>query len=274
MSLLNLAARVCFLFNQSNFDPMRTIQKVKENQSRDVVTDLDMNLHALSEKFVEEHLPNCNFFSEEGVTSNLNYKKLLDGDCLIVDPLDGSHNHSLGLPNYGYMAAYLSNGSIVGSVIVIPEHNKYIVFENNRILFSQPLNKSEIVDTGTVYYAYPPKQDSIAFETRNSLENLIDSNSSGMSRYGSACVGLYQLLCGKHKAFIGHEIRIWDAIGFFPILQLSNIQIKYYIKGICITLIASTSIDFLSKAEKILKTNQDIVLHDYFSNQSLIFESL
>jgi myo-inositol-1(or 4)-monophosphatase len=272
MSLLNLAARVCNAFITNGSQHMRTVQKVKDNHSRDVVTALDMKLHRISEQFVIERIPDCKLLSEEGTDVQAHLREWCQGEWLIVDPLDGSNNHAVGLPNYGYMAAHLQDGRINGSVIVLPEHNQYIVLQGEQILYAQPLPLNAANDHGTVYYAYPPKQDKQAREARGALLDLIDEKSAGMYRYGSACAGLYQLLCGRHMAFIGHGIRLWDAIAFLPVLTAKQIKVMYALKGNELTLLVSTRVDFLDSAAQILKTQQGIELHN-FSNDALKVEA-
>ena len=268
MNLLNLAARVCNAFSTGGSQYMRTVQKVKDNQSRDVVTALDMKLHHITEQFLIERLPGCQLLSEEGAETQAHLREWCQGEWLIVDPLDGSNNHAAGLPNYGYMAAYLQDGRIQGSVIVLPEHSQYIVLQGVQSLYAQPIPLNAAHDNGTVYYAYPPKQDKRAREARSTLLDLINAKSAGMYRYGSACAGLYQLLCGRHMAFIGHGIRLWDAIAFLPVLTAKQIQVMYAIKGNELTLLASTRIDFLDSAAQILEMEQGISLHN-FRNDAL-----
>lgn len=269
MRLLNLAARVCCAFDLNGPQQIRTVQKVKDNQSRDVVTELDMKIHAISEQFVAERLLGCGLLSEEGEHGDFDIQRLLREEWLIVDPLDGSNNHALGLPNYGFMAAYVQHGYITGAVIVLPEHNQYVVFESQRIIYSQPLQIGAENDNGTVYYAYPPRQDVVARQARGALQDLIDEKTAGMYRYGSACVGLYQLLCGKHKAFIGHDIRLWDAVAFLPLLALQQIEVRYSITGLSISLLASRDSDFTESAAKILQQQQGITLHKYLDHDVL-----
>jgi myo-inositol-1(or 4)-monophosphatase len=272
MNLLNLSARVCNVFSSSSSQQMRAVQKVKDNQSRDVVTALDVKLHHITEQFVIERLPGCQLLSEEGPQVRTHLPEWRQGEWLIVDPLDGSNNHAMGLPNYGYMAAYLQDGRIHGSVIVLPEHNQYIVIQGEQSLYAQTIPPNAANDNGTVYYAYPPIQDKRARETRSTLLELIDAESAGMYRYGSACAGLYQLLCGRHMAFIGHGIRLWDAIAFLPVLSAKQIQVMYAIKGSELTLLASTRADFLHNAGQILKTQQGLILHN-FRNDTLKFDA-
>jgi len=263
MKLLNLTARVCRTFSMSGSLQMRTVQKVKDGQIRDVVTALDIKLHDISEQFVAEQLPGCRLLSEEGGGKAFHSSELCKGDWLVVDPLDGSNNHTLGMPNYGYMAAYLRNGCIDGAVVVLPEHDQYIVLEDGQSLYAQPLPMTAATCHGTVYYAYPPKLDRSSRLARGALMDMIDVETAGIYRYGSACVGLYQLLCGKHMAFIGHGIRLWDAIAFLPILASKKIMVKYAINAGHISLVASTNVGFLERTEQILQEHQDLTLHNF-----------
>ncbi len=272
MNLLNLAGRVCSAFSMSGSQQMRTVQKVKDNQSRDVVTELDMKLHEISEQFVAESLSGCSLLSEECRHDGFNSRQLQEQEWLIVDPLDGSNNHALEMPNYGYMAAYLRGGRLVGVVVVLPEHNQYIVLEGEQSLYAQPLPLNGVFESGTVYYAYPPWQDTSARQARVELLDLIDAKSAGMYRYGSACAGLYQLLCGTHMSFIGHGIRLWDAISFLPVLTSKQIKVLYSINGLSITLLASRREDFLENAVQILQKQQGLTLHNY-NNDALRFDS-
>jgi myo-inositol-1(or 4)-monophosphatase len=268
MKLLNLVARVCNAFSKSGSQHMRTVQKVKDDQCRDVVTELDMKLHQIAEQFVAERLPNCKLLSEEGACVEAHQNKWSKGEWLIVDPLDGSNNHALGLPNYGFMAAQMHDGRIKGSVIVLPEHDQYMVFESDQSIYAHPIPQKATIDNGTVYYAYPPKQDKSEREARNALFDLIDEKSAGVYRYGSACAALYQLLCGKHMAFIGHGIRLWDAIAFFPLLNTNQFKVMYAVKGNKLSLLASKKVDFLDCAAKIIEAQQGITFH-IFSNDDL-----
>jgi myo-inositol-1(or 4)-monophosphatase len=270
MKLLNLAARVCNAFSMNDFHHLRTVQKVKEDQCRDVVTELDMKLHKITEEYVNERLPGCNLLSEESAYSDDRVRKWNKDEWLIVDPLDGSNNYALGLPNYGFMAAHLHNGRIEGSVIVLPEHDQYMVLEGDKSIYAQAIPFRELSDNRTVYYAYPPKQNIAAREARNALLDLIDMKSAGVYRYGSACAGLYQLICGRHMAFIGHGIRLWDAIAFFPMLASRQIKIVYAIKGNELTLLASSQVDFLESAAHILETQQGFYFQSFLNDGFLV----
>lgn len=263
MKLLNLAARICNAFSRKHSQLMRTVRKVKDDQIRDVVTELDMELHHISDQFILECLPGCRMLSEEGIGAGKMLTNIREGEWLIVDPLDGSNNYALGLPHYGYMASHLTNGSFAGAVIILPEYNQYIVCEGDSVLYSQPLPAINLTAYGTVYYAYPPRQAAPERQARAEFLSLIDNRTAGMYRYGSACVGLYHMLCGKHVAFIGHGIRVWDALAFLPVLTANKFTILYQTDGEAITLLAGKQTDFLERAEQILRKEQGLLMHSF-----------
>jgi myo-inositol-1(or 4)-monophosphatase len=103
---------------------------------------------------------------------------------------------------------------------------------------------------------------------------LIDVTSGGMYRYGSACVGLYQLLCGKHMGFVGHGLRLWDALAFLPILAQRGIEVHYLIHETSITLVAAKRLDFVKGVADILLHHQNLKLHPYRSNEALRIEAI
>jgi hypothetical protein len=69
-------------------------------------------------------------------------------------------------------------------------------------------------------------------------------------------------------AFIGHGIRLWDAIAFLPVLTAKQMKVKYSIIGNELSLLASTRVDLLDSAARVLETQQGITLHT-FSNDAL-----
>lgn len=271
MSLLDLSASVCRQFSEATFSDLRNIQKVKGHQ-RDVVTSLDQRLHQVAVDFVELSMQGCELMSEEG-ESEVSNCLLDDSEWLVVDPLDGSNNYSLSLPSYGFMAAHVVGGCVSGSVVVLPEHSIYIVYEEGRMVISQPISTPNSLPGGSVYYAYPPTLSHFALKSRAQLIDLIDQTSSGLYRYGSSCIGLYNLICGKHSAFIGHGIRIWDALAFFPILEHFGINFQYYIDSSRLILVASSSKSFIHDACSIISEAEHVDFSSVDANKRLVISS-
>ena len=270
MKLLAMSAHVCKLFSSAAGGEMRTVQKVKDHQLRDVVTSLDQSLHELAACFVETRMPGCKLMSEEGVPINGLSSLLGKGEWLVVDPLDGTNNYALSMPGFGFMAAHLVEGKVVGSLVVLPEHDLYFVLEAGEMFVSQPFAPSPAATSGSVYYAYPPNLSDAALQSRTQLIDLVDRRSSGFYRYGSSCIGLYNLIRGRHMAFIGHSLRIWDALAYFPILERFGIIFKYHIGGNSLFLVASSNQDFVNEACDIISLSEKIAFSFYSNNEPLV----
>lgn len=271
MKLFKLTASICNVFSVAASAEFRTIQKVKDDEVRDVVTSLDLVLHESTFEFVHENMPECRILSEEDNLHHDDISSLGYGEWLIVDPLDGSNNYALSLPGYGYMAAHMIDGIIDGSAIVLPEHDLYFVFDSGEMIISQPFESYQSSKSGSVYYAYPPKLFGTTLHSRMQLIELIDEYSSGLYRYGSACVGLYNMIRGRHKSFIAHRVRIWDVIAYFPILKHFNISFKYHINSSGVILIASNDNEFLFEACSIISYNEGVIFNSFLPNQGLVF---
>jgi myo-inositol-1(or 4)-monophosphatase len=263
MKLNKLAALICNAFSNNEDDALKTVQKVKDGNPRDVVTNMDYLLHTISKKFCMIEYSKSRFISEENNSDSSNELLLLTTHNFIVDPLDGSSNYSLGINCYGYMASQIEHGLITEALIVIPNQNQYILYDNSNYYLSQNLPKINNFNSksGGVYYAYAPNQNDTEYNLRIQLFRDIDSHTGGFYRYGSACVGLYNLICGRHYGFIGQRIRIWDAISFMPILKKFNLIVKYNIEGKFITLIASRDANFI-----------DIINATFFRSEIVLFD--
>jgi myo-inositol-1(or 4)-monophosphatase len=273
MKLLALSALVCNLFSSAAAGEMRTVQKVKDHQLRDVVTSLDQSLHDLAAIFVETRMPGCKLMSEEGASINGGSSLLAKGEWLVVDPLDGSNNYALSMPGFGFMAAHVVEGKVNGSVVVLPEQDLYLVAEAGEILVSQPFALSPAAASGSIYYAYPPKLSDAALQSRAKLIDLVDERSSGFYRYGSSCIGLYNLIRGRHMAFIGHGIRIWDALAYFPILKRFGISFKYHIGDTGLILVASSNQDFVDETCSIISSSEKSNFSFFVNDQKLVIST-
>jgi myo-inositol-1(or 4)-monophosphatase len=273
MSLHLLAARVCRTFVAFTGTEMRVVQKVKDGQSRDVVTGLDERLNDVTARFVAENLPGCVFLSEEGEQVSLDESSLQHDEFLVVDPLDGTNNFALAMPGYGFMAAHLRAGEVIGSVVVLPEHDLYFVLEAGAFRTSLPFTPPASAPSGTTYYAYPPKLSEAAAAARPAVLSCIDSRTSGVYRSGSACMGLFNLLSGRHAAFVGVEVRIWDALAYLPLLAHYGFAVRYRIAAGRLTLVASKDSDLVAALSAAVTSGGAAqTLHAYTGTERLVIE--
>lgn len=270
MILLSLAAQVCDVFETAGDSALRMVQKVKDDEARDVVSALDQRLHATAAAFVADRMPGCTLLSEEGVPPDDGLAALAHGEWLVVDPLDGSNNYVLSLPGYGFMAAHIVAGVVVGSVVVLPEHDLYLVLEHGELLASQPIEQPSPAASAPIYYAYPPRLSEAANRTRAELIDLIDQRSTGLYRYGSACIALYNLLRGRHNAVIAHGVRLWDALAYFPLLHRFDLSAKYHLGTFGLTLVAGFDPTFVDEACSVVSANEGIAFNSVAPEARLV----
>jgi fructose-1,6-bisphosphatase/inositol monophosphatase family enzyme len=89
-------------------------------------------------------------------------------------------------------------------------------------------------------------------ELRSKLFAQIDLVSSGLYRSGSACIGLFNLLEGRHLAFVGLNLRVWDFLAFIPILASQGIAVHYHLQGEKGTIIAGRNPSVIVKILSVL----------------------
>lgn len=272
MSLERLAAQVTYTFTEAvRAVESRTVQKVKEGISRDVVTELDTALHELSARFIAHAFPDAHLLSEENIAPDFDVAKLRSGRWFVIDPLDGSTNFALSLPGYGYMAAVLDDGVPNGSVIVLPEHDQYLIAAEDGLRTAQRMPAATPAPSASIYYAYPPRLTANGRAARAELLELIDCSSSGLYRSGSACIGLFNLLRGKHSAFIGHGVRLWDALAYVPVLHDRGIRFRYSIDGLRFTLVAAYEEDVVTGVSEIIERHHGLKMHAHEPGAPLDF---
>jgi len=199
----------------------RAVLDTKNGFERDVVTKLDRDLHDVLSSTANS-LECCVIYSEEGISFNglIPFKDT----TVVIDPLDGSHNFQLGNPWYCTIICIIKNYRIVQAGVYSPIPEDRVIWDNGNLHSSFDI-KSRL--SGPTYFAYAPDLNRNDRSLRNDLLCVIDDYSTGLYRWGSAGIGLLELLKGKLQTFIGCNVRIWDAIAFLPVLYLAECHISY-----------------------------------------------
>jgi myo-inositol-1(or 4)-monophosphatase len=254
VTLIPLAASVMEIFSTIGSNSGAEVEFLKNGNLRDVVTQADLKLHKTVQDFCFHQRPESLFISEEGAISDDVWNSLVNAPSVfLADPLDGSNNLACGLAEYGFMACGLSHGRIVESIVVLPNENQVIDWSLETNLFSsRPISRQGKL-SASAYLAYAPKLDQAAASTRIEMMNLLDSRTSGIYRYGSACVGLYRCLIGVHSSFVGLRMRPWDVVPFFPLLSLWGAHLAYSASKQDVTLIVSFDEDLFHEGRTMLQ---------------------
>ncbi len=263
INMENLMTKIAFV-SAKYLDSQKFANKVlftKNNNSRDVVTELDKLLNENIKKIILEEMPQSLILSEEDAIEK--NKKFTQDFTFVIDPLDGSQNFSVGFPFYSSLVAAISNNKIVGSSIVSNYNKQLIIWDTLGGLksnFNFTLSKNKLPS----YFAYSPIKTSLDDDFIFKLINNIDEYSSGLYRWGSASNGILELLNGHIQSFIGYEIRIWDCIAFLPILLSKDIKTAFLVKNTKISLIASSNEEHFDSLKEIFFKNKSY-LKDYNS---------
>ena len=93
------------------------ITTVHKNNTSDVVTKFDKQIEAMAERRLAESYPECTFLGEETFKHGT---KLADTPTFIVDPIDGTLNFSLGVPNCAISLALTIDKKPVVDVVFNP----------------------------------------------------------------------------------------------------------------------------------------------------------
>jgi fructose-1,6-bisphosphatase/inositol monophosphatase family enzyme len=123
--------------------------------------------------------------------------------------------------------------------VVLPQLSVYLEWDKSGLFTSQPISIEYPKESAPIYFAYPPDLSDESMELRSKLFHQIDKVSSGLYRSGSACIGLFNLLEGRHKAFVGLNLRAWDFLAYIPILASQGVVVHYYLQGEKGTILAS-----------------------------------
>jgi fructose-1,6-bisphosphatase/inositol monophosphatase family enzyme len=271
MNLHILAAQVAKAFGDGQQTEDQSVVAVKDGNVRDVVTTQDLGLHSLTQAFLMSALPGTRLLSEEDSDLRWGLSTLSTGDVLVVDPLDGSNNFALNLPGYGYMACRLINGKPIESLVLVPDHDLYLLWSEQGIITSRAVQLGKVAPSAPSYYAYPPRLSESERALRSSLLELIDESSSGFYRYGSACVALLNVMLGKHQTFIGHRIRLWDGLAFLPLLASIGLNPQYSITGDSLTLVVGYKTDLVQVIATLFAEQTGTNLLAFESNEPLEF---
>ena len=90
---------------------------IRDKGEDNPVTDADLASNRILEERLRAALPDAGWLSEESVDDPVRLEK---SGCWIVDPLDGTREFTLGIPQFCVSVAYVVNGEAVIGVLYNP----------------------------------------------------------------------------------------------------------------------------------------------------------
>ena len=106
-------------------------KQVHHKEAKELVTNVDVEAEGAIIKTIKEKFPNHKFESEE-----LGKEKYTAEDYVwIIDPLDGTHNYTYGVPFFNTSIALARGGQLILGAIYDPVHDKMYYAERGKGAF-------------------------------------------------------------------------------------------------------------------------------------------
>ncbi len=175
----------------------------------DFRTKADLESERAILKILSEKFPSYNIFSEEA--GNIDKKSAY---TFIVDPLDGTNNFTLGIPNFSVSIGLLQDNRCIAGVIYIPLLDKTYFAEEGKGAFCDEtkisVSQESLMEKSTVSYTC-----GYINERRLELEllkKLFSLNTKRYLRNWSPAFDYCLLASGKIEAIINNDNELYDYI--------------------------------------------------------------
>lgn len=172
------------------------------------VTDYDVRAQKLIYAGLKKIHPTASLMGEEDET----HEACLEGDCFIVDPLDGTQNFINGYRHSAVSIGMTRNGVPVLGVIYNPYQDELFWAEQGKGAFcnGRPLHTSTAPLSESVLLfgcsSYNREQTDLTFRLlRNLFDRALDLRSSG-----SAALDLCYVAAGRVNLFFEYQLSPWD----------------------------------------------------------------
>lgn len=191
------------------------------------VTAYDEAAETIIRNILKDNFPTHGFIGEESGENSNKAEQI----TWVVDPLDGTHNFSRGLPIFAVSIAAVQNNIPLLGVIYQPITAELFVAERGKgsFLGGEKLQVSEVnqlkdafLVTGFPYY--------MEKNPHNFLETYQKFIQEGyhIREIGSAALSLAYLAAGKFDAFWAPMLESWDVAAGMLILEEAGGKISHY----------------------------------------------
>jgi len=183
----------------------------------DLVTKTDATVEAHLKESLDALLPGMDFMGEESAHS-----LIPEGDCWIVDPLDGTTNFVHGIPFVAVSIALWQRGITRLGVVAIPMLNEYFYAEKGQGAYcnGQHLQVSQIVrcEQGLIATGFPYDIDVQKDRILGWLGAALPK-CQGIRRCGAAAADLAYVAAGRYEAFYEAGLKPWDIAAGWLIVE-------------------------------------------------------
>lgn len=184
-------------------------RRVRHKGPIDLVTETDTAVEAFLKEALRDVVPGAAFMAEESAESCTEP----DGDCWIIDPVDGTTNFVHGIPQVGTSVALWRDGRVELGVVNMPVLGECFHARRGAGAWSgaQRLHVSEVaalrdavVGTGFPYDVAPN------LRTIQGWLGAVLPEVQDVRRLGAAAVDLAYVACGRLDGFYELGLKPWD----------------------------------------------------------------
>lgn len=182
-----------------------------------LVTKYDKRIQDFLFEQLKKLIPDCQFLGEEGDGN----KKLTDGYCFIIDPIDGTTNFIKGFQHSAISVGLAKDKEMIIGVVLDPDLNNMFYAEKGRGAFlnGRPIHVSDCgIDKSLVLFGTCPYEHELAHKTFELTEKIF-YKAIEVRRSGSAALDICYVASGKADLYYEMILRPWDWAGASLILR-------------------------------------------------------
>ena len=172
------------------------------------VTEYDLKVQQFIQKELLQHFPDAKFIGEEGDIPS----ELPDGDCFIVDPIDGTCNFMYDYKMSTISIAMLRDRKVIAAVVCHPYLDEFFIGDAGKGAYvnGMPLTaSSKDFENSLVIFGTSPYYPELADKTTD-IANHCLKNCRDIRRSGSASADLCWIASGRADLFFELKLSPWD----------------------------------------------------------------
>lgn len=188
-----------------------------KGSSVNLVTKYDKIIQDFLFDELKKLVPDCKFLGEEGEGN----KRLTDGYCFIIDPIDGTTNFIKGYQHSAISVGLAKDKEIIMGVVFDPDLNNMFYAEKGKGAFlnGNPIHVSDCsIDKSLVLFGTCPYEHELAHMTFELTEKIF-YKAVEVRRDGSAALDICYVASGKADLYYEMILRPWDWAGASLILK-------------------------------------------------------
>lgn len=185
----------------------QSLQTTEKSGAADFKTKADIESEEVILSYLEKYAPNTNIYSEESERQDKGSPY-----TVVIDPLDGTNNFVLGLPNFSISIGLLENNTLLAGVIYAPVLEERYYAEKGKGAFR---NNDRIQVNGETHLERSTIAHSCGYHTPKHIElditrGLYAKKAKRVLSNWSVAVDFCLLASGRIEACISNGTELYD----------------------------------------------------------------